>query len=724
MIKRLLLIIFLFSVNIVSIYVSAASWNLPGVSIVGRAQWWANETWRYTSLSKTERDKLRKQQAEDEWYVHSESESKWKIATDYLVSLTPEEQKVDEYRESSDDNYLKWPESIHKNKIKIIIHHTATDYTVLLTGWTWAAIQELQAIYKYHTLTKWWWDIWYHFIIDPFGTIYEWKAGWPWVVWAHTAWNNTPSIGIALMGNFNDNVPTDVSLKSLVLLTTALAKKYSINPKNTATYFKKSDEYPYLSTFTNYTIVGHRDAWITSCPGTNLYNLLPEIRNHVSDRLVTSTLVKMKSSSSSSSKWDKGIVVWDWYYADTNVATFTLPIRRSGVESCTTHDKSISISSCTTHHNQLLLSLEKKGASWLKTISVVTHSWTKKFSFLAFWDEDFARLASLAKQKYINKRSIVSSSSSITKILNKISFSEIKNILQGKIRVLLYDLSVNYPRHEISCDWWCVINADGVVYTWASAVVEMSDWYIYLTLPFLESPLATTILNVSSFSWWFVCIDNYTRKSYAWIPWNVFRGSLIWKKDNLKKINSNAFVQQAVVINDLLFNDYMKWIAETSDSDDKEKQKIILLLAKMYAIFYLGGKNIHPSIPVGSNYEAIDNPEMFQKYVWAWREKTSKMSANILSSIQKKVIMYADYVPILPYFSCSAWFTWSAKEKWWWIDTPYLVSKLDFAACFDFNGHWVWLSWKWAQYLAERWWTMERILQYYYPGTKLLTISD
>jgi hypothetical protein len=35
----------------------------------------------------------------------------------------------------------------------------------------------------------------------------------------------------------------------------------------------------------------------------------------------------------------------------------------------------------------------------------------------------------------------------------------------------------------------------------------------------------------------------------------------------------------------------------------------------MYAIFYLGGKNIHPSISVGSNYEAIDNPEMFQKYV-------------------------------------------------------------------------------------------------------------
>jgi hypothetical protein len=55
------------------------------------------------------------------------------MATDYLISTTPNEQVVDEYRESSSGNYLKWPESIHKNKSKIIIHHTADDYTALLT---------------------------------------------------------------------------------------------------------------------------------------------------------------------------------------------------------------------------------------------------------------------------------------------------------------------------------------------------------------------------------------------------------------------------------------------------------------------------------------------------------------------------------------------------------------------------------------------------------------
>ncbi|MEI6672508.1 MAG: hypothetical protein WCL02_04045 [bacterium] len=47
--------------------------------------------------------------------------------------MTPDEQTVDEYRESSSGHFLKWPESIHKNKSKIIIHHTADDYTSLFT---------------------------------------------------------------------------------------------------------------------------------------------------------------------------------------------------------------------------------------------------------------------------------------------------------------------------------------------------------------------------------------------------------------------------------------------------------------------------------------------------------------------------------------------------------------------------------------------------------------
>jgi len=47
-------------------FASAATWNLPGVPIVTRAQWGANENWRYSPTSKTERDILRQEQTDGE----------------------------------------------------------------------------------------------------------------------------------------------------------------------------------------------------------------------------------------------------------------------------------------------------------------------------------------------------------------------------------------------------------------------------------------------------------------------------------------------------------------------------------------------------------------------------------------------------------------------------------------------------------------------------------
>lgn len=70
-------------------------------------------------------------------------------------------------------------------------------------------------------------------------------------------------------------------------------------------------------------------------------------------------------------------------------------------------------------------------------------------------------------------------------------------------------------------------------------------------------------------------------------------------------------------MNRTTFNNYMKGIAETSDAENRNKQLIVLLLAKMYTLFYINGENVHPSIPAGVSYQAIDNPDMFQKYVGA-----------------------------------------------------------------------------------------------------------
>jgi len=69
----------------------------------------------------------------DKFFDIQKQEYQGQMATDYLLETTPTEQVVNEYRESSSGNFLKWPESIHINKSKIIIHHTADDDTPLLT---------------------------------------------------------------------------------------------------------------------------------------------------------------------------------------------------------------------------------------------------------------------------------------------------------------------------------------------------------------------------------------------------------------------------------------------------------------------------------------------------------------------------------------------------------------------------------------------------------------
>lgn len=98
------------------------------------------------------------------------------------------------------------------------------------------------------------------------------------------------------MGNFNIQEPTDKQLASLVKLLTSLAKKYKINPLDKTNYFKKLSQPPYVQAYENYTIAGHTDAGVTACPGTQLYELLPDIRQVVSKNLTTYSLATYRPS--------------------------------------------------------------------------------------------------------------------------------------------------------------------------------------------------------------------------------------------------------------------------------------------------------------------------------------------------------------------------------------------------------------------------------------------
>lgn len=662
----------------------------------------------------------------DEFFAKQESQYKTDMANDFLITNYPDEQSVDEIRYEYSGNYLKWPESIHNKKIKIIVHHTASDFTSLLTGGKEKVIQYLNDVYKFHTFTRWWWDIWYHFLIDPFWNIYEGRAGWEWVVWAHVSRNNTPSLGISLMWNFEINQPTEKQMAALIKLTTALAKKYKINPYAKVDYFKEYTEAPYLQIFENYTIAWHKDAGKTACPGKNLYSKLSDIRQKVKSALknyiLTSSSSSIDNGSGGKTTTSAGTKIPWIYYIKKSDWLVSFDWDYDDIVSCKSESSWLVINDCLQRNGRIYLSLSRKSAAtWLKTFKIKTTDWEKKISVLILRQQDLESVVTGLRDKYFKQKNIKKASSSMSKIAAKVTLQEAKKILEWNISVLLYDVSKNYDRREITCQNKCNLNIDGKLYVDDNFWIESHDGFLYVTLTSLENSLSPSKIELSSVtSGWLVTIKNYPRRSFAGIARNTFYGKLIFAIDKIKNASSWKFEEKIVVVNNLPLRKYLAGIAETYDAEPFEKQKVLMLISKMYAIFYMNAWNKHPSIPDGASYKAIDHPDFFQKYVWAWLEKTLKKTPIALAETMDQFVLYNWYVPILPYFSCSAGFTFSAVDKRWWTDTPYLKSRLDLEACEDFQWHGVWLSGKWATYFADNWRTMDQILKYYYDGIEIV----
>lgn len=64
------------------------------------------------------------------------------------------------------------------------------------------------------------------------------------------------------------------------------------------------------------------------------------------------------------------------------------------------------------------------------------------------------------------------------------------------------------------------------------------------------------------------------------------------------------------------------------------------LLVKNYALFYIEGKNPHPSLPEDGTYNAVDDPRIFQKYVGAGRESYGQKRLRALRATADEIITY------------------------------------------------------------------------------------
>ncbi|HET7036217.1 MAG TPA: N-acetylmuramoyl-L-alanine amidase, partial [Thermomicrobiaceae bacterium] len=153
-----------------------------------------------------------------------------------------------------------WPEA-YRPLQKVIIHHTATQNQEDDPAAT------VRAIYYYHAVTLGWGDIGYNFLVDWHGNVYEGRFGGPNVVGGHALQYNYGSLGVALIGTYDDVDAQPASYDALLRLIRDRAG--NLDPAGVS-YFIDTDNVP--------NICGHRDVLQTDCPGELAYAHIPTVR--------------------------------------------------------------------------------------------------------------------------------------------------------------------------------------------------------------------------------------------------------------------------------------------------------------------------------------------------------------------------------------------------------------------------------------------------------------
>jgi len=163
-------------------------------------------------------------------------------------------------------DYERIPNNVHN----IIIHHSAGSNTD--TNY----IQVVRNIYIFHTQVRGWSDIGYNYLISQDGTVFKGRdpgtLAQDEVLGAHFCSSNTGTLGICVLGNYEEVPVPEAAFSSLTEMLTWKLGEDSLNP---------SGYYPHPLNPFLFVIAGHRDGCATECPGNMLYARLADIRNVV-----------------------------------------------------------------------------------------------------------------------------------------------------------------------------------------------------------------------------------------------------------------------------------------------------------------------------------------------------------------------------------------------------------------------------------------------------------
>jgi len=168
----------------------------------------------------------------------------------------------------ADERLMTWPPE-YRTVRKFVIHHTATPNGDLDPAAT------VRAIYYYHAVTRGWGDIGYNYLIDTQGRIYEGRYGGEGVVGGHAKQYAWGSIGVSLIGNYDEVAMTTAMERSLVELIAWKGNLHFVHPTERGFFIDR--DLP--------NIFAHRDVAETTCPGRYAYARMQAIREAVLARM-------------------------------------------------------------------------------------------------------------------------------------------------------------------------------------------------------------------------------------------------------------------------------------------------------------------------------------------------------------------------------------------------------------------------------------------------------
>ncbi len=221
--------------------------------------------------------------------------------TTKLGAVVPRPSIVSRAQWGADESWRDPSPRIGEKIIAGFLHHTATTNSYQPED----GPAQMRDLYAYFIKVRKYSDIAYNFLVDRYGIIYEGRAGCSLnsppacdgpsrpVIGGHTAGMNRNTFAVSALGNFETTAPDAATAESMVSAISSLMAwklaKYNLFPsdivKIRSTDTQGLSKYPNGAIASVPVISGHRDVGKTVCPGKYLYPYLPEIRARITGLL-------------------------------------------------------------------------------------------------------------------------------------------------------------------------------------------------------------------------------------------------------------------------------------------------------------------------------------------------------------------------------------------------------------------------------------------------------